>query len=911
MSLGLALNNALSGLRINQQSIATLSQNIANVNTSGYSRQIINQTAVNVNGVGSGVQIEDVTRKVDKYLQRSVQTQGANSAAAQTIDAYYQRVQALLGKPGSNNSIDAYITSFFNSVQQLAETPEINSLKSNTIASANVLATQISSLSANIHDLRYEADREIRDVVSAVNSSLDRLKGINQALVQAKSLGQSNADLLDSRDRELRIISQNLDIAVTFGEAGTVSVAAGDGNVLLEEGVRHQLRYSNAASVTNFINDTNLNPLQVITINDSNQEVGSPSTLISGGVSTSVKTELTSGKLASLQQIRDVRFTGLLEQLDSLASRIRDNVNAIHNSGSGFPPATSLTGDRAVEANDQYNWQGSVRIAVLQSDGKPVASSYADESYTGIRPLTLDLSRLDSGQGNGKPTLQTIVDEINNHFGSPGNKAKVGNLNNIQLASDTSLLPSGAPPLFNFDLDLDNISASGASVFVTGITVRDDAGTNITNVTQTAPSISILPTASYSTVMGTPDVTVNLASPATVQVGDRIYLNPPSASVNGISIGNLSGFVTVTAVSGNSLTFTAGANATSSGPVNDAGNIQLFPAYDTVPAGYKERTRDSGQLQVDLSGSMSSDYYDITVNVSVIDASTGTITSAPVTYRVNNNERDLFNRRYDAQAVGAPGTLVLPGSSQESLRAILVNENGVELPTINGKYIDGPAYLKLVGGNSGATYGVAIDELDSQQLGKPDGSPAEAGTNRGFSHYFGLNNFFAANAPSLTGDAVKGSAYNLKVQDRFIANANLISTGALSKQESSTASNNIDIYTYAQFAGDNTVAQRLAKLNATLVSFDPAGGLPSTQQSLQGYSSELLGFISQRSSEAGDNATNAKVLFDGFVSRADAESGVNLDEELANTITFQNAYAASARIITTVNKLYEDLLQTL
>ena len=911
MSLGLALNNALTGLRVNQQSIATLSQNIANVNTSGYSRQIINQSAVTVGGLGSGVQIDEIVRKVDKYLQRSVQTQGANSAAAQTVDAYYQRIQAVLGKPGSNNSIDAYITSFFNAAQQLAETPETNSLKSNAIASANVLASQISDLAANIHDLRYEADREIRDIVSTVNSSLDRLKDTNRALVQAKSLGQSTADLLDNRDRELRTLSENLDISVTFGDAGTVSVAAGDGNVLLEDGVRHQLRYAQASSVTTFISDATLSPLQVITLSDSNQEIGTPSNLISGGVSTAVTTGLTSGKLAGLQQIRDVQFNGLLDQLDSLASRLRDSVNAIHNNGSGFPPATSLTGDRTVQASDQYDWQGTVRIAVLQSDGKPVSSSYADETYTGIRPLTLDLSRLDSGQGNGKPTLQTIVDEINNHFGSPGNKAKLGNLNNIQLASDTNLLPSGSPPLFNFDLDLDNISSGSASVFVTGITVTDDTATNITNVTQTAPSISILPTASYSTVIGTPDVTVNLASPPVVNVGDRIFLNPPTAAVNGISIANLSGFVTVTAVSGNSLTFTAGANATSTGPVNDAGNIQLFPAYDTVPAGFKERTRDSGQIQVDFSGNIGSSYYDITLNVSVVDATTGTISTAPITYRVNNNERDLFNRRYDAQAVGAPGTLVLPGTSQESLRAILVDETGAELPTINGKYIDGPAFLKLVGGNAGASYGVAIDELDSKQIGKPDGSPAEAGTNRGFSHYFGLNNFFAANAPTLTGDTVKGSAFNLKVQDRLIANANLISTGTLSKQESSTASNNLDVYTYARYAGDNTVAQRLAKLNSDLISFDSAGGLPATQQSLQGYSSQLLGFISQRSSEASDNATNAKVLFDGFVSRADAGSGVNLDEELANTITFQNAYAATARIITTVNKMYEDLLQTL
>lgn len=527
MSLALALNNALTGLNVNQQSISVLSQNIANVNTSGYSRQIVNQSAVVVEGLGSGVQIDDIVRKVDKYLQRSVQTQGSNSAAAQTIDAYYQRIQALIGRPGSNNSIDSFVTSFFNAVQQLAETPETNSLKSNAIAAANVLASQISDLAGNIHDLRYEADREISDAVSTINSSLDRLKNLNTALTQAKSLGQSTSDLLDSRDRELRTLSENLDISVTYSPTGSVSVAAGDGTVLLEDGVRHQLQYAKVSSVNTLINDSNINPLYVLTLNDEGKEIGTRAQLISGGASSQISTGLSAGKLAGLQQIRDKNFNGVLDQLDSLASRIRDEVNAIHNNGSGFPPATSLTGDRQVRSGDQYDWQGTVRIAVLQPNGKPVSSAYPDETYTGIRPLTLDLSRLDAGQGNGKPTLQTIVDEINNHFGSPGNKAKIGNLNNIQLASDTTNLPSGAPPLFNFDLDLDNISSDYASVFVTGISVSDDTAANITNVTQAAPSISILPSASYNTVIGTPDVTINLASPPTINVGDKIYLNPP------------------------------------------------------------------------------------------------------------------------------------------------------------------------------------------------------------------------------------------------------------------------------------------------------------------------------------------------------------------------------------------------
>ncbi len=908
MSLSLALNNALSGLVINQQAIGVLSNNIANVNTAGYSKQIITQSALVVEGVGSGVRLDDIVRKIDKYIQRSVQTQSANYATASTLDSYYQNLQSFLGQPGSSNSVDTYITGFFNGLQQLAESPETSSLKSNAVSSGAALAKQLSDLAANIHDLRFEADQEISRSVDDINSSLDRLKAVNATIQQAKSLRQSTAGLLDQRDAELRKLSEYMNISTSFDESGAVTVVAGDGIVLLEDGLRHQLRYTRAPSVNGLVQNTPFAALEAVALNDDGQTVGNPVTMISAGTSSEVVSKVPGGKLSGLQQMRDVKFPAVLEQLDMLASRVRDEVNTLHNNGSGYPPATSLTGDRPVFSSDQYNWTGSVRIAVLKADGKPVPSGYADESYTGVRPLTLDLSRLDAGQGAGKPTLQTIINEINNHFGAPGKKAELGNLNNIQLASSTVKLPSGSPPLFDFDLDLDNISDGAAKVFVTDVTVRDDTATDITSYTGEPPSITINASGSYTTTAGSDSVTINLPTAPGVGVGDTIYLEQPSGAIDGIPAASLGGFFTVTAVSGNTVTFTAGATATTGGSYSDAGGMRMFPPYDTIAAGDKSRTNDNGELQVDFSGNPTSDYYDITVNVSVVEDD-GTISSAPITYRVTNNVTNVMNKRYNVEAIGGAGTMVNPTSSQETLRAIMVDADGREMPKVNGQYVDGEGYLKIVANGTVDTYGVAIDELDSKQLGKLDQSPAEDGTNWGFSHYFGLNNFFASNEPSTTGDTVAGSAYYLKVQDRLLANANLITTGNLSLQTANADTNYQEIYTYARYVGDNSAIQQIAKLNSQLVSFDAAGGLSSTQLSLQGYTSDIMGFISQRSSEATDNAASAKVLYDGFVSKSESISGVNLDEELANTITFQNAYSATARVMSIVNDMYEQLLQ--
>lgn len=912
MSLGLALTNALSGLKVNQQSLSVLSQNVANVNTPGYSRQVIQQSAVSINGLGSGVRIDEIVRKIDKYLQRSSQAQGSVSTNMATISEYYQRIQSILGQPGAGNSIDTGLTNFFNAIQSMAQTPETSSLKSNAVASATQFAKQLSDLAVGVQELRHQADGEIGDAVETINGTLKRLESLNKAIQQASALGQSVTDLLDARDTALATLSEYIATSVSYGASGAVSVVGGDGIMLLEEGISHQLRYNKAPSTQAFVSEVPLGALEVLTINDGGQVVGTPTSLLSAGPSATVTSRLVNGKLEALHQMRDVKFTSVLDQLDMLASRLRDGVNAIHNNGSGYPPATSLTGDRMIRPSDYSSWTGEVRIAALRSNGSAVPSYYADESYTGMRPLVLNLATLDAGQGlgPGKPTVQSIINEINSHFGSPGNKAELGNLNNIQLVSDTSRIPSGATSLFNFDLDLDNISTTNSSVFVTNIAVKDDVGATITNVTQDVPTATVQTTNSYITTAGSPDVTITLTSTPKVSVGDKIYLTGPGAAVNGIPAADLTGFLTVTAVNGSQITVTAASNAAATGSVNDATVTTLYPPYHKTGAGLKERTRSDGEMQVNFSGAPASAYYDITLQVRVVNDD-GTVSNAPITYRVRNNEQNTFNKRYSTTAVGGAGTLVQPTSTRDSMRAIMVDVNGNELPTRpDGSYEDGEGFLKLVGSNFDEPFSVAIDEMGSKELGKPDNDPPEEGSGWRFSHYFGLNNFFASNNPTATGDTLKSSAYYLRVQDRLVQNANLISTGTLVKQNKSQLTQNKEVYAYVRYSGDNSVAQQLSGLNAQVLSFAAAGGLPDTQLTLQTYTGQVMGAISQKTAEASANAENAKTLYNTFKSKSDAISAVNLDEELANTVIFQNAYAATAKVLTTVNKLYEDLLSS-
>jgi flagellar hook-associated protein 1 len=163
MSLELAINNALTGLNVNQRALSVVSQNIANANTDGYTRKTLDQSAIYIGKeqLGSGVRIDDIVRKVDTYLQRSARTQTSVASNTNTIDEYMARVQTLLGQPGEKNTLDEYVTTFFNNMQSLAQTPERISFREIAMDSGENLAREISSLAYSLEDLRQQADDDI------------------------------------------------------------------------------------------------------------------------------------------------------------------------------------------------------------------------------------------------------------------------------------------------------------------------------------------------------------------------------------------------------------------------------------------------------------------------------------------------------------------------------------------------------------------------------------------------------------------------------------------------------------------------------------------------------------------------------------------------------------------------------
>jgi len=929
MSLTLALESALSSLRVNQESISLISTNIANANSEGYTRRELVQSAAILNGEAAGAKIESVRRVVDQFLVNSARTQVAGVGRAEALKEFYDRTMIAFGEPSSNNSISVYIDDFFSGLSDLAANPEQVFTRNTAIERGVILTKKINELSQTIQDTRFAVDQEINNTVREMNGLLNKMFEINTSIKEASRLGGDSNALLDLRDKVLEDISKIIDVKVSFNNNGEVSIFFPRGEILTPD-LKFQLQYTPSNSVDSIVNGLPFGAITVRQVNNSGEFVGEPRTLISATDIVPQVKEFKSGTLQGLIEMRDIELPRLVEQLDELAKTFTDTFNAIHNKGSGFPPAEELTGTRQVYANDLRNFSGKVRIAMLNPDGTPVTDPFGLTG--GMIPLTIDLDRLDSGSGPGIASIQDIVDEINSYYGPPpGNKVSIGPLDDIRIAavssSITTVKASGTIAFTGQPGVGDTIVIDGTTfTFVAGAS----SGTNIgikSSINETVFEIAnhlnsytggTVPNATYgysgSTLTITHDTGGTTGNAFTLDAdvtngGGTASINGGAAAANPAADvlaggANVSGSFEfdfdMMNLSDGDATFEVLGVTVNNGA---AGWVGAFDPY-TAASGTRERTDFDGvvndSIVIDLTGSTQGEggTHTVQVDVQVTDKN-GVVTTDTIDFVITipDPSDNIKNNRFAATAVSGGGDAVITAQTTNLAfaRASIVDDRG--RPVATGQ----PGYLKLE--TLRGDFGIVIDELDSSEGGSTIDSTSGA-TNRGFSHFFGLNDFFNSS------DVKANSAINFSIRDRLLNDPTQISMGKLSLSTQPSNPSAFPIYTYEVGIGSNQIANEMANLRLQKINFSSAGTIPALTASITEYSSEIISFAAFGATGAAAEVERESLLFDAFKNKIDSISGVNVDEELANTVSFQNNYIASTRLINLITELFDNLLNT-
>jgi len=309
---------------------------------------------------------------------------------------------------------------------------------------------------------------------------------------------------------------------------------------------------------------------------------------------------------------------------------------------------------------------------------------------------------------------------------------------------------------------------------------------------------------------------------------------------------------------------------------------------------------ENGSLSVDLDALNLEEGGTFTITVAAqVTHEDGTVYNENLTYTITipDPEDNIKNNRYYITSIDSvDGELKTASTSNGFLTASLVNEKGARITAD-----DVSGFLKLR--TSSGDIRISIDQLDSRELG--DTSYADSlsvATNRGISHFFGLNNLFTYN------DAKNNSALNIRVRSDIISSPQSFSTG---RAQNSSQTGGTVAYTYELGSGSNSAILDMIKIQDTNLRFVSAGGLPELLTTMNSYATEIYNFSSLQYNNANAAFNKHTLLNDSINRKIDEISGVNVDQELAITIEIQNAYSASAKVIGVIKELFDALTNTL
>lgn len=366
MSLTLSLRTALSGLTAAQAALQVTSDNIANASTPGYSRKTVDLESRRILSQGAGVEVSEINREVDAYINRQIREQRSVVGEYTVRDQFLQQIENLFGSPEDNRTISSGISDLTSALEALAVTPEFAANAADVVTTARELTSLFNELAATTQDLRQQADQEIERLVGKIDDKLENVAALNVQIARATSQGQSTAALEDERDRLLGDISEYIDLKVFARDDGSVDVYTGSSRLLVSGGtamdITHTAITSSSASISYVDPDDAAYPGAITGIFVNGTAAGDD-----------ITTEITSGRLKALIDMRDTELPNLQSELDNLARTLTDEINAVHNTGTAYPPPSSLTGTHSFAGTDVISATGSVRVAVIdQTDGSVV-----------------------------------------------------------------------------------------------------------------------------------------------------------------------------------------------------------------------------------------------------------------------------------------------------------------------------------------------------------------------------------------------------------------------------------------------------------------------------------------------------------------------------------------------------------
>lgn len=229
------INNALSGALAAQIALSASSQNVANLQTKGYTRQSALLTAVGPDAsgksAGSGVQVSSLLRFSDNYKSQAMWRAASEQGVYSQSQPYLTQLESVMGDDSA--SISAGIDDFFKALNAVAGDQGSTPLRGQVLTAAGLMAERFNGLN-NVFNAQLASVRQQRSaLVDSANAQIATIARLNQQIIETRASGISPSSLIDTRDQAIDELASKMALEVSDNPDGSRDVSLKTGQALV------------------------------------------------------------------------------------------------------------------------------------------------------------------------------------------------------------------------------------------------------------------------------------------------------------------------------------------------------------------------------------------------------------------------------------------------------------------------------------------------------------------------------------------------------------------------------------------------------------------------------------------------------------------------------------------------------
>jgi flagellar hook-associated protein 1 FlgK len=297
---------ATGAMAADQGALEATTNNAANVNTPGYSREvpILQENPPVVVGnltFGTGVSLAKIESVRDPILQLRIQQETGQQGALNAFTGALSQAQTLFIAGASD--IGSEISNLFSSISQLSANPASIALRQGVLTAASNLTSTFNNTASNLSAQRSNLDLNVVQSVQQVNTLTQRIAGLNGQITTLQNLGQEAGTFIDQRDVLINQLSGLIDVSEIKSDSG-ITLTTSNGTALVSGTRSFSLTTQPVSGVQHIFSQGN-----------------------------DITSTLSSGALGGLIAARDQKIPALLTSLDTLASGLATAFNTANAGG--------------------------------------------------------------------------------------------------------------------------------------------------------------------------------------------------------------------------------------------------------------------------------------------------------------------------------------------------------------------------------------------------------------------------------------------------------------------------------------------------------------------------------------------------------------------------------------------------